>query len=80
MAVAFYKYQNLGLIPCEITFTVRNKTYSTIGVMNMLAEIKSQRTKGLYLEPLQLNDWFDDKLIFNKSKFIELVKTLQALS
>lgn len=76
---AFYKYQNIGLVPCEISFVYRNKTYSTIGIMNLLAKINRSRTKNLYFQPLEFNDWFNDKLRFNKHKFVEMFNKLQTI-
>ena len=69
----FYKYNLIGLIPTEIDFTYRNKHYSTIKIMDKLANIKNKWNKPKYIS----NDWYDlETSKFNKLKFVNLFNML----
>ena len=65
--IPFYKYnKGIGLIPAEISFVYRKKTYSTIQVMTLL---QNKIVKGQF----KVSDWYNtETMVFNKKLFVKL--------
>lgn len=72
--IPFYKYNNnIGYIPSEINFIYKNKTYSTIKIMDLLSKLYYNKkiTPDISLK-FKITEWYDnngDK--FNKILFMK---------
>lgn len=70
----FYKYNGIGLIPCEIDFMYNKKHYSTIKVMGKIAMAKKMKWNH---NKYTAEDWYD--LLsgkFNKLNFVHMSNML----
>jgi hypothetical protein len=74
--IAFYKYNNnIGFIPADINFTYRNKSYTTIYIMNILVLLYNKNKLSKISKKFIVNDWYI-KDVFNKKLFINFYNEL----